>query len=370
MNNGERMKRSDLVLRCDDNGAAQVMRFDAGSIGKLKRTPTGGVRVPGRVTRSGVFPYKRADGTTVREYRPADEVFHADSLASLADCAVTVAHPASGSVTPETFRRDAVGYVSGGGSREERFVAADLVVQDGDAIARIDTGDLVELSCGYACRLDMTPGVTPDGERYDAVQRGITYNHVALLSRGGGRAGRDVALRLDGAAVELEDEAGGTPSATENSDPTASKIARLEALVLAIAVALKIDVDVIAAQPPKAEPTKPAGEPAEPKSDAVEELVAETIKVREFARQYAPTIRVDGRPLDEIRREVLAKLDGAACVEGKSEAEVRGLFDGHASQRRRADFLEGYARTVRIPGAPVVHDAAPSLADKWRTGGG
>jgi len=182
------------------------MRFDAGSLGKLERTPTGGVRVPARVTRTGVLVYQRADGTTVREYRPPEEVFHVDSLRSLADAAVTIAHPAAGRVTPESFRADAVGYVREGGRQDGTFVATSLAVQDAQAIARIDARDLVELSCGYSCRVDATPGTTPTGERYDAIQRAITYNHVALLPRGGGRAGRDVALRIDGAGAELATE--------------------------------------------------------------------------------------------------------------------------------------------------------------------
>src|SRR5678816_1356476 len=86
---------SERHSRCDDSSerATRSLRFDVGVIGKLEKTPTGGVRVPARVTRTGVFPYMRADGSIQREYRPASEVFKADSLASLADAAVTVEHP-------------------------------------------------------------------------------------------------------------------------------------------------------------------------------------------------------------------------------------------------------------------------------------
>lgn len=118
--------------RCDDASTtvdASVLRFDAGTIGKLERTPVGGVRVPARVTRSGVLEYRRQDGTTSREWRPPEEVFAADSLASLADAAVTVGHPAAGRVTPESYRGDAVGYVREAGRADGRFVATMLAVQ-------------------------------------------------------------------------------------------------------------------------------------------------------------------------------------------------------------------------------------------------
>lgn len=49
-----------------------------------------------------------------------------------------------------------------------------------------------ELSCGYRYRADMTPGVTPEGLRYDGVMREIMGNHVALVIEG--RAGPDVVV--------------------------------------------------------------------------------------------------------------------------------------------------------------------------------
>lgn len=58
------------------------------------------------------------------------------------------------------------------------------------AVNRIEGGKR-ELSCGYRCIYDWTPGVF-NGIPYDAVQRGIRGNHVALVDAG--RMGRDVAV--------------------------------------------------------------------------------------------------------------------------------------------------------------------------------
>ena len=45
----------------------------------------------------------------------------------------------------------------------------------------------VQFSMGYQMALDWAPGVTPEGEAYDAVQRRMQMNHVALVgaARGG-----------------------------------------------------------------------------------------------------------------------------------------------------------------------------------------
>jgi len=56
--------------------------------------------------------------------------------------------------------------------------------------AQINDGK-IELSAGYRCKYDMTPGVF-NGQAYDAVQRNIRGNHLALVDQG--RMGPSVAV--------------------------------------------------------------------------------------------------------------------------------------------------------------------------------
>jgi hypothetical protein len=101
-------------------------------------------------------------------------------------------------ITAANWKEHALGHVSDGSVRQDgQLIAAELVIQDDAGVTRIDTSELSEVSMGYTCDFDATPGTSPEGERYDGVQRDIRYNHVALLPPGSGRAGRDVALRLD-----------------------------------------------------------------------------------------------------------------------------------------------------------------------------
>ncbi len=181
-----------------------VLRLDAGRLGKVQRTASGGIRAPARLTRTGVLTYRRGDGSVRRELRLPEEVFRPDSLATLQSAPVTDHHPSFGLVSPETWKQVSVGHVEGA-RQEGQFVSAELVVQDAAEIAKIDSGERQDISAGYRCRLEFTPGVYK-GEHYDAIQRGITYNHVALLPRGGGRAGTDVGLRLDADDAVLADD--------------------------------------------------------------------------------------------------------------------------------------------------------------------
>lgn len=172
---------------------------------KMKRTPQGGIRGPAAVTRVGVFRYRHHDGPMagkiVREYRPAEEVFHPDSLATLDQAPITDYHPTDngGFVAPENFTKLAKGTITNV-KHDATHVLADAVIQDAAVAKAVLRGERIELSAGYVSRMDWTSGVY-NGQQYDVVQRNIRYNHVALLPRGGGRQGPDVALRFDAAIL-------------------------------------------------------------------------------------------------------------------------------------------------------------------------
>ena len=177
-------------------------RLDFGSLGSAERTPQGGLRVPATLTRTGVFVYHSDDGRTIREYRPADEVFRKETLASLRGSPLTVDHPPE-SLKPANFRQWATGHVGDDIKRDGDKTSATAYVQDQAAIRAIEAGRR-QISCGYHCDVDETPGVSPDGEAYDRIQRNIVYNHVALVDNG--RAGPDVRLRLDAAGNSTHGE--------------------------------------------------------------------------------------------------------------------------------------------------------------------
>jgi hypothetical protein len=180
-----------------------VQRYDAASLGRVTRTPQGFLRAPARLTRTGVLTYRRADGTVVRELRRPEQVFRAESLASLADAPITDLHPRE-MVTPKNARTLSVGHVSGASARADgRYVEAEVVVTDATMIAAVENGSRREVSCGYSCSIKPGAGVY-QGERYDCEQVDIIYNHAGLGPPQWGRAGSDVALRLDGEQGALE----------------------------------------------------------------------------------------------------------------------------------------------------------------------
>jgi hypothetical protein len=97
---------------------------------------------------------------------------------------VTNDHP-SQPVTAANWRDYAMGVV-GKALRDGEYLAFDIVLMDKATIADVEAGKR-ELSNGYASLVDFTPGETDAGEQYDAVQKQIRGNHVAVVDKG--RAG-------------------------------------------------------------------------------------------------------------------------------------------------------------------------------------
>ena len=89
---------------------------------------------------------------------------------------------------------------------EDGFIKVRGIVQRKDAVDAVDAGRQ-ELSCGYTCDLDETPGQWADSlgtvHEYDAIQRNIAYNHLALVDKG--RAGNQARLRVDAAMTTFDE---------------------------------------------------------------------------------------------------------------------------------------------------------------------
>lgn len=175
-------------------------RFDRSSLpGNWIETPEGFLRIRATFSRSGCQTYTNPDGSKRVEYRPPEEVSRPDSLLSMGGLPVTLEHPPQ-LLTPATVRQHTRGHSGTQVEFTDGFVHGTVTVTDSEAIDAVKSGRAVELSNGYRCDYDPTPGVAPDGTRYDGVQRNISGNHHAITRRA--RAGSEVCLHLDSADAD------------------------------------------------------------------------------------------------------------------------------------------------------------------------
>jgi len=179
----------------------------------VRITADGYLVADARIARTGIQTYLASElgmkdaqpGQVVRVLRSADEVFDKASMASIPWRPMTNDHPKD-MVTATTWKRDAIGQLGDGARRETaqdgEYIRVPLTMMDGDAISQYRAGKR-ELSVGYTCDVDWTPGVTEGGETYDARQTNIRANHLALVHRG--RAGS--ACRIGDSWPHRDDDA-------------------------------------------------------------------------------------------------------------------------------------------------------------------
>jgi len=153
-----------------------------------KLTPEGFLVVEGvPIARTGSMDYRDhevpgidADETgMIKMSRTADELFSPETIASFEGKPIIIptGDVHTNGVDSDTWEKHAVGHMQGIRAEGE-FLKADLIINDSNAIDRVNQG-LRELSCGYEY---MARQVSPGrGEQYE-----IRGNHVALVERARG----------------------------------------------------------------------------------------------------------------------------------------------------------------------------------------
>lgn len=177
-------------------------RLDKGKIETPKLTPQGYLKADAFATRSGVFFYTMPDGTMRRELRLPDEVFNSDSLQSLSEVSVTDNHPPE-PLNSDNTKQFSIGFTGESVQKFDEFVKVKVTVTDAKVINDIMQNGKKELSCGYFCDVEEKQGEW-EGQKYDAIQRNIRYNHLALVYKG--RAGPEAKLRIDSSCAFMCDE--------------------------------------------------------------------------------------------------------------------------------------------------------------------
>jgi hypothetical protein len=298
------------------------------------RTPEGYLCVKGVAARTGVYQYVSTEldlpgpARIVNVYKPAEELFSPESMATYVDKDVTNDHP-DDLVDSTTFKDVSVGHVRGV-EREGDHLIVDMIIKDQSAIDDIESGK-AELSPGYTAEYVEEAGTAPDGKAYEYTQRTIKNNHMAVVDAA--RAGK-VARIFD------HKPKGIPPMATRkvflDSKKSRSVILDEEtATVVEDAVSgLMKTLDEANERADKAEAAKDeaeekAEEAKKSTSDAaIGERVKLTLDTIASASKIVKNFDAKGlvSPL-EIKRAALAQLKPTRDWAGKSEAYITAAFD-------------------------------------------
>lgn len=339
----------------------QQFRYDRAQIGpNWEETPEGFLRVPATFARSGVQRYRRMDGTEVVEYRPEEEVSREDALLSLANLPVTLEHPTE-LLTPDTARQHMRGFTGSHVEYRSPFATGVVTITDREAIEAVKRGDAREVSVGYRVMFDPTPGITPQGERYDGIQRAISGNHLAITREA--RGGHEMRLHFDSAIA---------------IDPTPTPFSSMTATVQALTSATAALTEAIRQQ--NRADSKPGGEddggmeggeddgdegmdgnedtPTTTEEDDMATNRGDSISPAEYQRVCAELERErTERQRDLGRMDSLVERLDSLEAELQSRADAADQFDLNALVNARLELLE---KAEVVAGQKIRLDGAES----------
>lgn len=362
-----------------------LLSFDAKN---LRETRDGYLVAAPRVARTGIQLYagkeiggEFKDKDVVRVYRPEEEVFRADAMRSLSHRPLTNDHP-SVQVTSENWRQYAVGQTDQEVVRDGEFVRCPMLFMDKKAIADIKGGKR-QLSVGYDCEIDPTPGTSPKGEAYDAVQRNIQANHIALVKAARGGARLSVGDELE---VSLED------SQQQGDDMTEKTLRQLvidgisvDMTDTAVQVVQRALADANSRLETAVKDAKTAKETADKSIADLTTSVTTLTKDKETLtaenatlKQQLADAKLKPEVLDQMvtdRQETIAKatalLGDKLVVKGKTDGEImRQVVDaklGDAAKGWNEDQVKTSFATITVDvkaGSTAVADASRAFSGK------
>lgn len=361
-----------------------TMRFtDKASVGAVKQTAEGYLVATSRVARTGVQVYlarelgdiAKAAGFEptdhVRVYRAPDQVFAADSLATITRLPITIDHPAE-NVTAENWADLAVGEVGDAYTKDGDWVIVNPMLKDAKGV-KAATSTHKEFSLGYSADIIKAR----DGVDADFEISQIRYNHLALVPQA--RAGKEARIGDGWGASPIKDFQQGVQAQNQGG-----LMPDLKTVVLGDKAVQVADTDVAAIESYKAdmqrklqdaETAKKAVEAAKDEEigslkadlkkaqDAaaidIDALVAARAALLEIVKELDESIEVDGKSDDDLRKEAVASKYGKEMVEDASPAEILGMFKAIAKDTSKS---VNPAAAALKQGANTFGDAA-SAAD-------
>lgn len=308
----------------------------------------GFLQVPAHISRVGIQNYLAVEmGLTDREptdiirvFRPAEEVFADTSLSSFASKPITNNHPPE-LVDSKNSKEFSVGMSGPEITRDGDLVLALLNVTDEDAIKSIESGK-VELSNGYTADIDWTPGIAPDGQAFDAIQRNIKGNHIAIVERG--RAGEScrvadnlpesgdevimAKITIDGVDFEVSDQA-------------AQAVGKLQKRVSDAEEMTQKEKDKAKEAEDQTEEVKKESKKTEdslnaklddalskiPSAKTLDSLVTERTALVDSIRKVMPEVKWEGKDAMTLRREVVAAKCPNVQMDSVSDDYISARFD-------------------------------------------
>lgn len=327
------------------------------------------------ISKVGVYPYLGSEigapepDRIYRVFRPAEELSHPDAIASFRLMPLVDEHSMLGSehdgFTPAE-RKGVQGVIGEEVYFDPPYLRGNLKLYSEAAKHMVRSGLKRELSPGYRCTYDFTPGAF-DGEAYDAVQRTIRANHLALVTEG--RTGPDVAV-LDHMRFALDSNQLQEAVMADENMGGGESLAKIKALIeeLKPLLAEQAEANALLAELGLGGLVEEVAETEEVVVDEMEEVkVEETVDEDKTAEA-----------MDAMRKQIKA-LEEKLSVAQDSSVFIGQIADRDAMAAKLSQFVGTFDHAKMTPaqvaeygvkklGIPCVKGSEKVALDAWMHG--
>lgn len=370
--------------------------IEDGQIAGTRKSEDGYLVAAVKCARTGIQMYRgvelgKPELDWVRVYRPEEEVFSKRSLATFVGKPCTDNHPPF-AVNSENWKDYAVGTIHEGALREGEFVRVPVTLMDAGVVAQVESGKR-EISMGYTMDLHWEAGKTPSGEAYDAVQRNIRINHLAIVDKG--RAGSECRVGDGDTWAEAPSPKPNEPTkpmsqelktVTVDGLPVETTAAGAQAIAKITADKAAVEKQLADAKTEHAEAIAAKDKELAAKDAEIDKLqkaqigdaeldkrVSERAKLIGDASKLAKDADFTGMSDADIRRTAVEAIRGKDAIEGKSESYIAAAFDlavEAANDSQGGD--QSFRKAVESRQTATDEDNGQSayekrLADAWKT---
>lgn len=352
----------------------------------LTITKDGYLEVNARTARTGIQRYLgvelgRPDLHVVNVYRDEAEVFSSRSLKTFSKIPITNDHPATG-VNASNWKDLAVGVTGDEVLRDGEYLKIGLKITDAQAVQIVQDGKR-ELSVGYSADIVWQDGIAPDGSAYQAVQKNIMANHIAIVEYA--RAGSQARIGDSWRVSPVQDFKPGVLPTTVKGDRMSDQ---LKTVVLGDSVIQIAVSDVAALERFKAEQNKALNDQktahdvaiaakdaelakahaerdeAKDKvldANALDKLVQARADLINKAKTIADGIKTEGLTDTEIKRVAVSQVRGEDSIKDKSTAYIDATFDILADSVQGANPV---ADAIKGTTTNPLNDAQAAYVDR------
>lgn len=309
------------------------------------------------ISKVGVFDYLGAEiGAPVpdkiyRVLRPPEELASEETINSFKLTPFIIEHEMLGKYATPAEKKGIQGVIGENVYFDPPYLRANIKIFSDVALSNIDSGK-IDLSPGYRSKYEFTSGIY-EGQPYDAIQRHLRGNHLALVDEG--RTGPDVAVQdhlvitIDTKElIRMNEEENKEKQTTDEGAFTAEQVTALKSIIAEVIAQTKPSTDENPEEEKKSTDADPEEEQKAEEAVAAAEVAAEeaTTGTPEAVEAAEVAIETAVEAIEEAKEHLDQATTDSLNRRIKRLKNGIGTMDEIASLKRKIKRLEASKPTM------------------------